>query len=141
MGLKMNNFNIVGVDQFLWEGDHKKPIYKGHWLKRWAWTICRELSKKGRRVFWGGDWHPNVHYDLILLHARTWYRTCWCERIEFGSIFPQFNAKGSSQFEFKRWIPKTASLLIYCYFLVRTIFFKMQCSLSEAYLPFLLLLE
>ena len=34
MGLKMKNFNIMGVHQFLGEGDHKKTIYGMNCLKR-----------------------------------------------------------------------------------------------------------
>ena len=46
MGLKMTNFNIMGVHQFLGEEGHKKTIYGGNCIKREAWAICRALGKK-----------------------------------------------------------------------------------------------
>ena len=52
MALKMKNFNIVGVYQFLGEGGgggergHKKAIYRRNCLKSGAWTICRGPAKK-----------------------------------------------------------------------------------------------
>ena len=50
MALKMKNFNIVGVYQFLGEGGggegHKKAIHRRNCLKRGAWTICRGPAKK-----------------------------------------------------------------------------------------------
>ena len=38
-------------------------------------------QKIGRRVFFkGGEgWYLDAHSDLILVHAETWDRTCWCE--------------------------------------------------------------
>ena len=49
MGLKIKNFNIMGVHQFLGVGGgSQKIIYMGNCLKRGrrAWTICKELGKK-----------------------------------------------------------------------------------------------
>ena len=38
----MKNVNIIGVHQFLKEGDHKKNnIYMENCLERGAWAICR----------------------------------------------------------------------------------------------------
>ena len=55
MGLKMTNFNIMGVHQFLGEEGHKKTIYGGNCIKREAWAICRALGKKeGGGCLWGG---------------------------------------------------------------------------------------
>ena len=38
----------------IFRGVHKKPIYKGKFPKRWAWTVCRfegSLEKKKGVVF------------------------------------------------------------------------------------------
>ena len=51
MELKMKNANVMGVHQFLGDGDHKKAIIYGELLKKvgldnlqWAW------QKIGRRL-------------------------------------------------------------------------------------------
>ena len=57
MGLKIKNFNIMGVHQFLVEGSHKKQ-YIGELPKiglgRFAWG----LAKKREDVFEGGGLIP-----------------------------------------------------------------------------------
>ena len=64
MGLKMKNFNIVGVYQSLGEGGHKKQYIGGNCLKRGLGQFPGGLSKKrGEGVFeaWGvggGGWIP-----------------------------------------------------------------------------------
>ena len=69
----------MGFHQFLGEGVHKINIYG-------------ELPKKGRNLqgacqkiggwcFWEVDWCLDAHYDLIVVHAKTWDRTCWCEHV------------------------------------------------------------
>ena len=58
MGLKMKNFNIVGVYQSLGEGGHKKQYIGGNCLKRGLGQFAGGLSKKrGEDVFEGG-WIP-----------------------------------------------------------------------------------
>ena len=42
----MKNVDIMGVHQYLGEGDHRKTIYMGGLPKEGAWTICRGLGKK-----------------------------------------------------------------------------------------------
>ena len=42
--MKDENFNIFVVlekIQVLGGGGHVKPIYRGDWFKRGAWTVCR----------------------------------------------------------------------------------------------------
>ena len=68
MGLKMKNFNIMEVHQFLGEEGHKKQ-HEGELPKKGAWTICRG-KKREEGVFERG-WYPDAHYDLILVHAGT----------------------------------------------------------------------
>ena len=51
-GVRMKNFNVMGGPV------QEKPIYRGHYLKRGAWTICSfeggvGLAKKRRLVFLG----------------------------------------------------------------------------------------
>ena len=47
MGLKMKNFNNMGVHQFLGEGDHqKKTIYRRNCLKRGLGQYAVGLAKK-----------------------------------------------------------------------------------------------
>ena len=45
MGLKMKNFYIMAIHQFLGEGVTKKQN-RGNCIKRGAWTICRGCGKK-----------------------------------------------------------------------------------------------
>ena len=62
MGWMMKNFNIFGVHEKIWflEGVHEKSIYRGaDCLKRGAW------QEKGGGVLEGGNWYPNVHYDIL----------------------------------------------------------------------------
>ena len=42
----MKNVNIMGVHQFLWEGESQKNNIYGNCLKRGAWIICIGLGKK-----------------------------------------------------------------------------------------------
>ena len=68
MGLKVKNVDIMGVQQFLGEGGHKKKyiyIYMGNCLKREAW------QKIGSRVFLrrvGTSMHTMA---LFWVYART----------------------------------------------------------------------
>ena len=53
MGLRMKNFNIMGVTKKsegggVGVGGHKKTTYKGELPKKGAWTVCR--------LKWGGAW-------------------------------------------------------------------------------------
>ena len=91
MGLKMKNVNIMGVHQFLGEGGHKKTIYiYGKLPKRGGLgQFTGDLAKNRKECVFVGGWYLDAHYDLILVSARTSDRTCWCERIEFWSIFPE----------------------------------------------------
>ena len=54
MGLKMKNFNIMGVHQFLCDGGKKTNIQRELPKKGGAWTICRVLGKKERECYGGG---------------------------------------------------------------------------------------
>ena len=48
----MKNFNVFGVHgkiRFLRGEVHKKPTFRGGYLKRGAWTVCRF---KGRGEAW-----------------------------------------------------------------------------------------
>ena len=65
----------MGVHQFLGEGVIKKQYIGG-------------ITQKGGGVFLREGWYPDAYCDLILVHTGTWDRTCWCERVEFWSIFP-----------------------------------------------------
>ena len=76
MGLRMKNFNIMGVHwkiQFSRVGFTKKPIYRGDCLRRGAWTVFRfkEIlgKKKGGRGG-GGGWYPNVNYENCTLNTK-----------------------------------------------------------------------
>ena len=40
MGLKMKNYNILGVHHFLAEGCHKKTIYRGNLLGQFAGDLA-----------------------------------------------------------------------------------------------------
>ena len=62
MGLRMKNFNIVGVFWKIWflGGVHKKPMYKGKLPKK------GELDKKEGVVFLREDWYPNAHYVEVV---------------------------------------------------------------------------
>ena len=69
MGLKMKNFNILGIDWKirLLRGEFTKNWYRGWGLpKRGAWTVCRFIGgswqEKGGGVFEGGGWYPNADY-------------------------------------------------------------------------------
>ena len=53
-GLKMKNFNIMGVHQFLGEGESKKTIYMGNCLKRGLGNLQKAWQKIRRIVFWRG---------------------------------------------------------------------------------------
>ena len=66
MGLKMKNFNIMGIHwkiQFSGEGggSHEKPIYRGKCLKRGLGQFAD--------LRWGGGlaeeegWYPNAPYE------------------------------------------------------------------------------
>ena len=56
MGLKMKNFNIMGVHQLLWEGCHQKTIYWGNRLKSGLGQFAVGFAKKREEgVFEGGE--------------------------------------------------------------------------------------
>ena len=67
MGLRMKNFNILGVHwkiQFLGGRGYEKPIQMGELSERVVWTVCRfkgrggGLGKKWSGVFEGGGLRP-----------------------------------------------------------------------------------
>ena len=71
--------------------DRTKTIYRGNCLKKGLRQFAGYKAKNMGGVFegrGGGRWYPNARYDLILVHDGTWGRTCWCEQVEFWSIFP-----------------------------------------------------
>ena len=83
MGLRMKNFNIMGVHwkiQFSRVGFHKKPIYRGDCMKRGAWTVFRfkEIlgKKKGGQVGGGGRGGDTPMYTmkiaLLILRESYW---------------------------------------------------------------------
>ena len=90
MGLKMKNFNIVGVYQSLGEGGHKKQYIGGNCLKRGLGQFPGGLSKKkGRGCFWGGGGggYPDAHYDFVLVHTKTWDWTCYVSELNWSGSF------------------------------------------------------
>ena len=64
MGLRMKNFNIIGVHWKIWflrEG-HEKPICLKRVLGQFA-NLRKVLAKKRVWVFLRGVWYLNAHYD------------------------------------------------------------------------------
>ena len=70
MGLRMKNFDILGVHWKIWLlggwSSQKTNIEGGLPEKGGAWTVCKfkgGLGKKeGDGVFEGGGWYPDAHY-------------------------------------------------------------------------------
>ena len=49
---------------WLFWGVYEKPISRGDYQKRGAWTVCRfkgGMARKRLQCFWGG-WYPDAHY-------------------------------------------------------------------------------
>ena len=70
MGLRMKNFNILGVHweiQFLGGRGYEKPIQMGELSERVVWTVCRfkgrggGLARNGVVFLREGVWDPNAH--------------------------------------------------------------------------------
>ena len=122
----------MGSSSIFWGGGHKKTIYRGNYLKRGPWTICREHGTKlGGWCFWVGG--GGTGGGDTPMHTMTWFsympeREVWLadeSKLNFDQSFPQLNAKkkingrSCSRFEFKYWILNTANLnsyLIYANF-------------------------
>ena len=51
----MKNVNIMGIHQFLGEGESKKTIYMGNCLKRGLGNLQKAWQKIRRIVFWRGE--------------------------------------------------------------------------------------
>ena len=70
----------MGVYQFLGEGrgGYKEAIYRGNTKKGDLDNLQGACQKRGGEgVFEGGKgWYPDAHYELDLVHARIWDRTC-----------------------------------------------------------------
>ena len=45
MGLKMKNYNIIGVHHFLGERGHKKTIYRGNLLGQFAGDLAKKREE------------------------------------------------------------------------------------------------
>ena len=75
MRLKIKNFNIIGVHQFLGEGLAKEYIYikRRNCLKRGLGQYAVDLAKKREvGVFEGGRVDTrDAHFELVLVHAGT----------------------------------------------------------------------
>ena len=53
----MKNVNIMGIHQFLGQGEgQKKTIYMGNCLKRGLGNLQKASQKKRRIVFWRMGW-------------------------------------------------------------------------------------
>ena len=96
MGWRMKNFNILGVHRKIQVlgGGHKKPIYRGHCLKRGPWKTCRftgGLGKKEGVVFLKGGLIPQC----------TLWNTATCKSYKKeNSKNGQLNQEGKPEFFF-----------------------------------------
>ena len=75
MGLKMKNYNILGVHHFLGEGGHKKTMYRGNLLGQFAGDLAKKREEgvfdEGEGLIaWCKRWISSGTCD------KTWDKTC-----------------------------------------------------------------
>ena len=110
MGLKMKNFNIMGVHQFLGEGGHKKGICRGNCLKRGLGQFPGGLAKKREEDVFEEEGRVDTPMHTM---TQFWYMPeleiglADVSQLNWSGFFLQYNAKKTintksfSQFEFK----------------------------------------